>query len=87
MRTRPGEQSRLRTARRIFALIPVLVFLITFILFVQRFNSTSAQSAVAPAYLFTDILLRAMAASLASAVVCIAAYNFYRYLLERSPGL
>lgn len=88
MSGRLGEQSRLRTARRVFGLIPVLVFLLTFILFVQRFNTADAQNNTpVPMYLFTDVLLRALAASLASIVLCIGAYNFYRYLLERSPGL
>lgn len=87
MSGRLGEQSRLRTARRVFGLIPMLVFLLTFILFVQRFNTADAQNTPVPMYLFTDVLLRALAASLASIVLCIGAYNFYRYLLERSPGL
>jgi hypothetical protein len=33
------------------------------------------------------MLLRASVAALASAFVCIGAYGFYRYLIERSPGL
>ncbi len=87
MRAKAGEQNRLQAARRIFGLIPVLVFLLTFILFVQRLNSAATQNAPIPMYLVTDVLLRAVAASLAAAVLCIGAYNFYRYLLERSPGL
>jgi TRAP-type C4-dicarboxylate transport system permease small subunit len=38
-------------------------------------------------YGFSHALLRVVAVSLASAIVCIAAYGFYRYLLDRSPGL
>lgn len=84
----PSSYSRLKTARRVFGLIPVLVFLLTFILFAQQLNSPAAQSAAPPTfYNFLDILLRSLAASLTSGVVCIGAYGFYRYLVERSPGL
>jgi hypothetical protein len=72
-------QNRLRTARRIFSLVPVLVFLSTLILFAGPVGESP--------YLFMQLLLRVIAASLASSFVCIAAYGFYRYLLERSPGL
>ncbi len=84
----PGSYSRLRTARRVFGLIPVLVFLVTFILFAQQFNSPAAPTGSIPTvYIFLDILLRSLAASLTSGVLCIGAYGFYRYLVERSPGL
>jgi hypothetical protein len=36
---------------------------------------------------FSHALLRVIAVSLASSIVCIAAYGFYRYLLDRSSGL
>ncbi|HEX8597431.1 MAG TPA: hypothetical protein VF952_02850 [Chloroflexia bacterium] len=84
----PTSYSRLKTARRVFGLIPVLVFLLTFIMFAQQLNSPTAQAGTAPTfYIFLDILLRSLAASLTSGVLCIGAYGFYRYLVERSPGL
>jgi ABC-type Fe3+ transport system permease subunit len=83
----PGTYSRLRTARRVFGLVPVLVFLLTFILLAQQFNSPADPGTDPTFYLFLDILLRSLAASLTSGVLCIGAYGFYRYLIERSPGL
>ncbi|HEY0071846.1 MAG TPA: hypothetical protein VGE04_17945 [Chloroflexia bacterium] len=84
----PGTYSRLKTARRVFGLIPVLVFLLTFVLLAQQFNSPAAQTGATPTfYLFLDILLRSLAATCTSGVLCIGAYGFYRYLIERSPGL
>ncbi len=80
MYTRADWQSKRRTVQRIFLLMPILVFLLTLILFVQNADTMSSA-------LFAGILMRALAASLASGVVCVAAYNFYKYLLERSPGL
>ncbi|MDQ5824033.1 MAG: hypothetical protein M3441_07455 [Chloroflexota bacterium] len=78
----------MKTARRVFGLIPVLVFLLTFITFAQQFNSPAAQAGATPTfYIFLDILLRSIAASVTSGVLCIGAYGFYRYLVERSPGL
>jgi ABC-type Fe3+ transport system permease subunit len=77
----------LKTARRVFGLIPVLVFLLTFIMFAQQLNSPTQAGATPTFYTFLDILLRSLAASLTSAVVCIGAFGFYRYLIERSPGL
>jgi ABC-type Fe3+ transport system permease subunit len=72
----------------VFGLIPVLVFLLTFIMFAQQLNSPAAQAGATPTfYIFLDILLRSLAASLTSGVLCIGAYGFYRYLVERSPGL
>ncbi len=70
---------RLHTARRAFGLIPVIVFLVGLSLFMS----------VAPPsfYGFSHALLRVIAVSLASSIVCIAAYGFYCYLLDRSPGL
>ena len=77
----------MKTARRVFGLVPVLVFLLTFILFAQQFNSPAHAGVPLSFYLFLDILLRSLAASLTSGVLCIGAYGFYRYLIERSPGL
>jgi hypothetical protein len=37
--------------------------------------------------LFLTVLLQSIATSLASSFVSIAAYGFYRYLIERSLGL
>ena len=70
---------RLHTARRAFGLIPMIVFLLALSIFMS----------VAPPsfYGFSHALLRVIAVSLASSIVCIAAYGFYRYLLDRSPGL
>jgi hypothetical protein len=83
----PGSSSRLKTARRVFGLVPVLVFLLIFILLAQQFASPDLAGASPTFYLFLDILLRSLAASLTSGVLCIGAYGFYRYLIERSPGL
>lgn len=84
----PTSYSRLKTARRVFGLIPVLVFLLTFITFAQQLNSPAAQAGATPTfYIFLDILLRSIAACVTSGVLCIGAYGFYRYLVERSPGL
>jgi hypothetical protein len=75
----PRFEDRLHIARRIFGLIPVIVFLLALSVFMS----------VAPPsfYGFSNALLRVIAVSLASSIVCIAAYGFYRYLLDRSPGL
>ena len=70
---------RLHTARRIFALIPLVVFLLTLALFAGQ-----AEHSVTG---FAQALLRVIATSLASSLVCIAAYGFYSYLLDRSHGL
>ena len=74
-----GWKTRLHTARRVFALVPIVVFLFTLMLSAGPVGVTSSQ--------FLQMLLRAAAASLASSFVCIAAYGFYRYLIERSYGL
>lgn len=69
-------------------MIPVLVFLLTFILFAQHLYSPGANTADIPVlYIFLSVLLRSLAACLASGVVCIAAFGFYKYLLDRSAGL
>jgi len=75
----PRFEDRLHTARRAFGLIPVIVFLVALSFFMS----------VAPPsfYGFSQALLRVVAVSLASCIVCIAANGFYRYLLDRSPGL
>lgn len=75
----PRFEDRLHTARRAFGLIPMIVFLLALSFFMS----------VAPPsfYGFSHALLRVVAVSLSSSIVCIAAYGFYRYLLDRSPGL
>ena len=70
----------MRVARRIFTLIPVLVFVAMFLLF-------ATQQGIATIPTFVQALLRATVIALAAALVCVGAYGFYRYLHERSPGL
>lgn len=72
-------QTRLGAARRVFTLVPAVVFLLTLIL--------SAASADPATLQFMQMFLRSLVASLASSFVCVAAYGFYRYLLQRSTGL
>jgi hypothetical protein len=72
-------QGRLHTARRVFWLLPVLVFLLTLILLAAPVEHSYTG--------FLTVLLQSIATSLASSFVSIAAYGFYRYLLERSLGL
>lgn len=69
----------LHTARRIFSLVPVVVFFVALVLMAEP----SGQS---PSH-FLQVLLRVTGASLASAFVCIAAYGFYKYMHEKSFGL
>lgn len=77
--TSHGLQNRLNTARRVFSLLPFLVFVLTLMLLASASDSTYAN--------IIHIFLQSTATSLASSFVSIAAYGFYRYLLERSPGL
>jgi hypothetical protein len=77
--TSTGVQSRLNTARRIFSLLPFVVFVLTIMLLASAEQTTYAG--------ILHVVLQAAATSLASSFVSIAAYGFYRYLLERSPGL
>ena len=72
-------QPRLRTARRVFGLVPIAVFLLTLVIFAAPVAPSAVQ--------FLHLLLRSVVTSLATSFVCIAAYGFYRYLIERSPGL
>jgi hypothetical protein len=67
------------TARRAFSTVPVLVFLMALMLFTG--------TGVASASDFAQVLLRAIAASLTSSLVCIAAYGFYGYTVDRTHGL
>jgi len=69
---------RLKTARRFFALIPLVIFLIMLVLL-----SSGGQSASG----FAQVVLRALVVALVTALVSVGAYGFYRYLQERSPGL
>jgi hypothetical protein len=75
----PDFRRRLRDARHFFSLVPVLIFLASLVLFGAIENRSYAG--------FLHILLQAIAVSLASVFISIAAYGFYRYLTERSPGL
>ncbi len=74
-----GWQTRLHTARRILGLVPVVVFLLTLTLFAQAY----AQSP----YGFAQLLMRVTAVSMATSIVCVAMYGFYRYHLDHSHGL
>ena len=69
---------KLKTARRFFALIPLVTFIVMLVLF-----SLGAQSAAG----FAQAVLRALVVALATGLVSVGAYGFYRYLQERSPGL
>ena len=73
------DETRLRIARRIFGLIPLLVFLLTLALFAGQ----AEQSLTG----FAHAILRVIAASLSSSLVCIGAYGFYKYLQGHSHGL
>lgn len=70
---------RLQSAKRAFSLIPVFVFVLALVLLVRPVGGSP--------YEFLQLLLRVVVTSLTSCFVCIAAYGFYRYLVERSPGL
>jgi len=65
--------------RRIFRFVPVLVFLLTLMLLAASTGHSTMD--------FVHTILQAAAASLASCFVSIAAFGFYRYMLDRSPGL
>ena len=72
-------QFRLHNARRVFSLVPLFIFLVSLMVF----SSTSGQS-----YLqFIHVVLQSIALALASSFVSVGAYGFYKYLVERSPGL
>ncbi|HET9494215.1 MAG TPA: hypothetical protein VFR15_08300 [Chloroflexia bacterium] len=73
------RRSRMYTARRAFGTVPVLVFLLALMLFTG--------TGVASASDFAQVLLRAVAASLTSSLLCIAAYGFYSYTVDRTHGL
>jgi hypothetical protein len=72
------QYDKLKTARRFFALIPLLTFLAMLVIL-----SLGSQSAAG----FGQVVLRALVVALATALVSIGGYGFYRYLQERSPGL
>ena len=72
-------ESRLYTARRVFMLVPIVVFLMTLMVLATSVPQSYTH--------FLSIVLQSIAVSLTSSVVSIAAYGFYRYLNERSPGL
>lgn len=77
--TQPAQDRRLYTARRVFSLLPFLVFVLTLML-LSSVTGYSYENTL-------HILLQSIATSLASSFVSIAAYGFYRYLIDRSPGL
>ena len=66
-------------ARRILRFLPVLVFLLTLMVLAAPAGHSAAD--------FVHAILQSAAAALASCFVSIAAFGFYRYMLDRSPGL
>jgi hypothetical protein len=74
-----GWQIKLYTARRLLMLVPFLVFLVTLTIFA----GTAAHSPNG----FAQLLMRVTAVSLATSIVCMGAYGFYRYHLDHSYGL
>jgi len=72
-------QTKLYTARRLLMLVPFLVFLVT----LAAFAGTVAHSPNA----FAQLVMRVTAVAMASSIVCVAVYGFYRYHLDRSYGL
>jgi len=70
---------KLNIARRFFSTIPFLVFVLTLML-LASYSSSGYENVL-------HTVLQAIATSLASSFVSIAGYGFYRYLIERSPGL
>lgn len=79
LRSSTPSQTRLHNARRIFSLVPIMVFLVTVMLLARPAEHSYVE--------FSHVLFQAIAASLAACLVSIAAYGFYRYLLDRSAGL
>jgi hypothetical protein len=74
-----GWQTKLYTARRLLMLVPILVFLATLIAF--------AGTAAASPNGFAQLLMRVTAVSMATSIVCMGVYGFYRYHLDHSYGL
>ncbi|MEO5951168.1 MAG: hypothetical protein ABIQ44_01750 [Chloroflexia bacterium] len=74
-----AQEDRLHTARRVFSLIPLVVFLVMLSLFAGQAEHSLAG--------FMQALLKVMAMAFASGIVCIGAYGFYSYLQDRSHGL
>ncbi len=79
--TNSESQTRLHNARRFFSLLPLLVFLLTLMLFSVERHAYHSHAE------FLHVLLECVAVAMTSVLVSIAAYGFYRYLTERSPGL
>lgn len=77
--TNPEAKTSLENARRFFSVLPLLVFLLTLMLF----SSVGSNSYGA----FLHALCESLAVSLTSVLISIAAYGFYKYLTDRSPGL
>jgi len=74
-----GWQTRLYMARRLLMLVPFVVFLAMLI----AFTGPVAHSPSA----FAQLITRVTAVSMASSIVCVGVYGFYRYHLDRSHGL
>jgi hypothetical protein len=74
-----GWQIKLHTARRLLMVVPFLVFLAT----LTVFAGAVAHSPGA----FAQLVVRVTAVSMASSIVCVAIYGFYRYHLDSSHGL
>lgn len=73
------DDNRLQTAKRVFSLVPLVVFFVTLALFAGQAEHSFTS--------FAEVLLRVIATSLASSLVCIAAYGFYCYMQDKSYGL
>lgn len=74
-------QYKLHIARRVFGLVPFVVLLLALILFAGPVGQSPSP------YGFAQFILRVVATTLTSCLVCLAAYGFYRYLQDRSYGL
>lgn len=74
-----GWQAQLHTARRALALVPFVVFMVTLGAFAHAFGQSPAG--------FAQLLMRVTAISMASSIVCVGVYGFYRYHLDKSHGL
>jgi hypothetical protein len=72
-------ETRLYTARRLLMLVPFVVFLATLMLFSGALANTPNA--------FAQLITRVTAVSMASSIVCVGAYGFYRYHLDKTYGL
>ncbi|MFL5732458.1 MAG: hypothetical protein ACJ78Q_04595 [Chloroflexia bacterium] len=74
-----SSRIRLHTARRVFSLLPIMVFLVAIMFLAGPVGHSYIE--------FSHVLLQAVAVSLATCFISMAAYGFYRYMLDRSVGL